>query len=150
MVFPFRQLAVGLVVIALFLSGCSKRETSAEEGIRTRKLLVGNGAEPASLDPHIMNAFTDMRVLSSLFEGLTVLDEATARPLPGAVERWDGSPDGLTYTFHLRPAGKWSDGERVTAADFAYGFRRILPPHAGGDVRVHVMADQERGSFQHG
>jgi oligopeptide transport system substrate-binding protein len=66
-----------------------------------------------------------------LFEGLTVLDEKSAQAVPGVAERWEVSSDGLTYTFHLRPNAKWSTGDRVTAGDFAYSFRRSLTPTLG-------------------
>jgi oligopeptide transport system substrate-binding protein len=121
-------LALAPLVLA---AGCTRRETPAAAGIRTHTLLVGNQAEPASLDPHLLNAYTDSRIALALFEGLTVLDERTAQPLPGAAERWDVSPDGLTYTFHLRRDGRWSDGTPVTAADFAFSFQRILTPALG-------------------
>jgi oligopeptide transport system substrate-binding protein len=42
-------------------------------------------------------------------------------------ERWETSPDGLVWTFHLRPA-VWSDGRPVTADDFVFAYRRILHP----------------------
>ena len=42
--------------------------------------------------------------------------------------RWEISPDGLTYTFHLRPEGRWSNGDPVTAADFIASYRRLLTP----------------------
>ena len=116
------------VACLLFQAGCGKRETPADEGIRTQTLLIGNLAEPQDLDPHVVTAATDMNVLAALFEGLTVLDEKTARPLPGAADRWEVSPDGLVYTFHLRANGQWSDGTPVTARDFAYSFQRILTP----------------------
>ncbi len=45
-----------------------------------------------------------------------------------AAERYDVSPDGLTYTFHLRPDGRFNDGRPVTAADFVYGWRRVIDP----------------------
>ena len=113
------------------VTGCSKRETPAAEGIRTHTLLVGNQNEPATLDPHLIEAYTDMNIAVALFEGLTVLDEKTAQPVPGAAERWEVSPDGLVYTFHLRPGLRWSDGSPLTANDFAYSFRRILTPALG-------------------
>ena len=113
---------------ALAFSGCTKRETPAEAGIRTQTLLVGNLAEPRDLDPQVVTAYSDMNILTALFEGLTVLDERTARPLPGVAARWDISADGLVYTFHLRPDACWSNGDPVTARDFAYSFQRILTP----------------------
>lgn len=123
--------SLGLLFSALcllFAAACSKRETPAQEGIASQTLLLGNLAEPQDLDPHVVTAFTDMNVLAALFEGLTALDEKTAQPVPGVAERWEISPDGLVYTFHLRQDAKWSDGTPVTAQDFAYSFQRILTP----------------------
>ena len=48
--------------------------------------------------------------------------------MPGVADRWKTSPDGLTYTFHLRDGVKWSNGDPLTAGDFVYSFRRILSP----------------------
>ncbi len=89
---------------------------------------MSNGAEPEDLDPGVLFATTDANIANSLFEGLTQLDEATALPQPAAAERWEASPDGLTYTFHLRMGARWSDGVPVTAGDFIYGMRRVLSP----------------------
>ena len=85
------------------------------------------GPEVATLDPAKMTALQDGRVAAALFEGLTVLDPRDLKPRPGVAERWEVSPDGLTYTFHLREA-KWSDGAPVTADDFAWSWRRVLDP----------------------
>jgi oligopeptide transport system substrate-binding protein len=125
----FRTLCPLFSVLGLLvLAGCGKRETPVEEGIRTQTLLLGNLAEPKDLDPHILDAFTDMNIAVALFEGLTALDEKTAKPIPAAAERWEISPDGLVYTFHLRANAKWSDGTPLTSQDFAYSFQRILTP----------------------
>ncbi len=112
----------------LSLSACAKREKPVDEGIRTRTLLVGNLAEPATLDPQLMDIATDQNLAYALFEGLTAFDEKSARPVPAAAERWEVSPDGLIYTFHLRPSAAWSNGDRVTARDFAFSFQRALTP----------------------
>ena len=87
--FPF--LAV-LTSLAALLPACAKRETPAEGGIRTKTLLIGNQNEPASLDPHVVDALTDQIILTSLLEGLAVIDEKTSQALPGVAERWDVSP----------------------------------------------------------
>ena len=116
------------LALVLLTGGCAKRETAADAGIRTQTLLIGNAAEPADLDPDILYAWTDANVAYALFEGLTWIDEKTTQPIPAAAASWDVSPDGLIYTFHLRPEGRWSNGDPVTAADFAYSFRRILTP----------------------
>ncbi|HNC23779.1 MAG TPA: peptide ABC transporter substrate-binding protein [Opitutaceae bacterium] len=124
-----RRLALALLALAaVVFPGCARRETPVEEGIRTKTLLIGNQSEPATLDPNLIDAATDQNIATALFEGLTVLDEKTALPLPGVAERWEVSADGLEYTFHLRATARWSNGDPVTAEDFAYSFRRILTP----------------------
>jgi len=116
------------VACLLFQAGCGKRETPVEEGIRTQTLLLGNLAEPKDLDPQVIDAYTDMNIAAALFEGLTALEEKTGKPIPAAADHWEISPDGLTYTFHLRANAKWSDGTPLTSQDFAYSFQRILTP----------------------
>src|SRR5881628_336324 len=68
-----------------------------------------NGAEPETFDPGLAVGQPDGRVCRAIFEGLTVPDPKTLAPLPGQAERWETSPDGLVYTFHLRPGLEWSD-----------------------------------------
>ncbi len=124
----FRHFLAVAVALALGFSGCGKHETPVEEGIRTRTLLIGNQNEPGSLDPDVLDAYTDQIILTSLFEGLCVLDERTSQALPGVAEKWEQTPDGLTYTFHLRANALWSNGDPVTAKDFAFAYERILTP----------------------
>ena len=63
---------------------------------------------------------------SKIYEGLITLAPDMA-PLPGLAESWEISPDGLTYTFHLREGVKWHDGEPLTSADVVYSFSTFLP-----------------------
>ena len=91
------------------------------------------GAEVATLDPTKMTALQDGRVAAALFEGLTVLDATDLKPRPGVAKSWEVSSDGLTYTFHLRPEAKWSDGRPVTAEDFAWTWRRGLDPKTAAE-----------------
>ncbi|MEO6244359.1 MAG: peptide ABC transporter substrate-binding protein [Opitutaceae bacterium] len=127
--FPSRlALATALTVVALGGAGCAKRETPVEAGFRTKTLLIGNQNEPASFDPHLYDSSTEFNIIAALFEGLTTFDEKTSIPMPGVAESWDISPDGLVYTFHLRANARWSNGDRLTARDFAWSFERYLSP----------------------
>jgi oligopeptide transport system substrate-binding protein len=87
----------------------------------------GNVAEPDTLDPHKYGLAVEVEIMNDLFLGLTARD-GHGRLIPGSAERWDVSADGRTYTFHLRPNLRWSDGSPLTAMDFVAGIRHMLDP----------------------
>lgn len=87
----------------------------------------GNDTDPATLDHHRTSTVSEGRILKDLYEGLVVQD-AKGQAMPGTAESWTISDDGLVYTFKLREAAKWSNGDPVTAADFDFAFRRIMNP----------------------
>ncbi|HVU31984.1 MAG TPA: peptide ABC transporter substrate-binding protein [Opitutaceae bacterium] len=126
------RLSSAVRVIALLgvslVAGCGRRQTLVEQSNRTQTLLLGNGAEPADLDPPVVTAYTDMNIVNALFEGLTFIDERTTEAVPAAAERWEVSPDGLTWTFHLRANAAWSNGDPLVADDFVQSFRRTVSP----------------------
>lgn len=146
-----RTLTVALALIVATFSSTpavfAQRATTVETGLRTQTLHLGNGAEPADLDPQVSTVYTDYLILISLFEGLTVIDETTSQALPGAAERWDISADGLTYTFHLRKTGKWSNGDPVTAQDFVTSFQRILSPALGAEYAYMLYPVKNAEAF---
>jgi len=98
----------------------------------------GNMTEPKSLDPHLATGEPELRLLSAIFEGLARLDAKSLEPVPGMAESWDISADGKTYTFHLRPNARWSDGHPVTAQDFAYSWRRLQEPSVASEY-AYIM-----------
>lgn len=130
----FRALALA-AALALGGAGCSRHETLVAEGNRTGTLYIGNGGEVQYLDPHIAGGSIDNNVLGALYEGLVTIDETTGAARPGMAERWEVSPDGKTYTFHLRPDAVWSNGEPLTTGDFLYSFRRALAPKLGSEYK---------------
>ncbi|MBN2452564.1 MAG: peptide ABC transporter substrate-binding protein [Lentisphaeria bacterium] len=66
--------------------------------------------------------------MAALFEGLVAEDPRDLTPVPGVASHWEVSADGRCYTFHLRADARWSNGDPVTAGDFAYSYRRMLSP----------------------
>ncbi len=52
---------------------------------------------------------------------------------PYAAEKWEVSSDGLTWTFHLKPGQKWSDGTALTAADYVATFQMESDPKNAWD-----------------
>ena len=145
-----RLSAVLLVVLPLFAASCAKRETPAEEGIRTHTLLIGNQNEPATLDAQLYDAATDYNIIGALYEGLTNYDEKTATAVPGVAERWDITADGLVYTFHLRANAQWSNGDHITARDFAWSFQRFLTPSLGNFYSYYLYPVRGAEAFATG
>lgn len=115
-------------LIAAFLIGCGPRESAVESGNRDGILHFGNLSEPTDLDPHIITSLQDFNIVLSLFEGLTQYDAVDSSPVPGVATHWEASEDLQTWTFHLRQNARWSNGDPVTARDFAYAYQRMLSP----------------------
>lgn len=134
----------GLFLLLSF-TGCAKRETPVEAGIRTQTLHRGLSADPFDLDPHIISALPDINVVTALFEGLLGEDPVDLRPVPGVAESWNVSADGLTYTFRLRANARWSNGEPVTSRDFAHSIRRVLTRSLSADyaTMLYVLLGAE-------
>jgi len=92
-----------------------------------QQLERGNGAEPDSLDPQLARMDSALTILRDAYEGLTAV-AADGGVAAGAAESWNISDDGLTYTFTLRPAARWSNGDPLTADDFIAAWRRLVDP----------------------
>lgn len=86
-----------------------------------------NSGEPESLDPAMTSTTTAMKLLYAMFDGLVTYD---MRGLPklSIAESWGASADQREFTFHLRKNATWTNGEPITAYDFAYHFVRVLHP----------------------
>ncbi|MDB5364025.1 MAG: oppA [Rhodospirillales bacterium] len=111
-----------ILVPALAVLGVGWGEPAAASILRR-----ASAVEPETLDPHKSGGGFEQLIEADLFEGLTTYD-AASRAIPGVASHWDASPDGLTWTFHLRPDAKWSDGTPVTADDFVAAFQRLVDP----------------------
>ena len=127
-----RNKKVALTATALSLSAilaaCGTDEeksttSSTADGDKELNLLIPS--EPPSLHPQLASDTTSGAILESAFEGLTTMKNG--EPVLGAAEDYIISPDLLTYTFKLRDA-QWSNGEKVTAEDFAYAWLWALNP----------------------
>jgi oligopeptide transport system substrate-binding protein len=110
------------LALALLLATSTAQAESKPGPVLNR----GNGGEPNSLDPHFIGSVGEENIVGDLMVGLTTLD-AAGKPISGLAESWQTSPDGKSWTFHLRKA-VWSDGVPVTADDFLFAFRRLLDP----------------------
>ena len=125
-----RRLALGggaaLLLGGGYLASRGKAATARHVRPQAGSFRLGNAAEPFTLDPNLSDATWEDFIIGDLMMGLTT-EDSMARPVAGMAESWETSPDGLTWTFHLREA-QWSDGMPVTADDFVYSWRRLLDP----------------------
>ena len=80
---------------------------------------------PRSFDPARAAAPPETDLVRAIFEGLTDTNSKTLEAIPSVAEKWTASADFKTWTFYLRKDAKWSNGERVTAADFVRSWKRL-------------------------
>ncbi len=133
-----------LLVACSTVAGCGRHGAEAGSGAdraaRAQVFLTTEGGEPDSLDPHLALGDPAGHVISALLEGLVVEAPADGTAVvPGVAERWEVSPDGLTWTFHLRPDARWSNGDPVTADDFVFSYRRVLTPALGSKSAYYLF-----------
>ena len=82
--------------------------------------------DPPTLDPALVTDNLSDAVTSNVFRGLVTMDPETLAIAPAVADSWSISPDGLAYTFHLRPGVVFHNGRTLTADDVAWSFRRLL------------------------
>ena len=124
--------AVGALITAgvVGYSSINEGATAQNAGANGDRVVFhrGNGAEPASLDPHKASGTWENNIIGDMFLALYTEDELGA-PVPGAISGHTISDDLLVHTFTLRDDIVWSDGVPVTAHDFEFAFRRIINPN---------------------
>jgi len=118
---------IGLVIaVALGLVVWSWNGQLEQSG-DTSVLHRGLSSDPESVDPHKICCKQAGTVLRDIGEGL-LSHSPTGELVGGAADRWTISEDGLTYTFHIRESARWSNGDPVTAEQFAFSLRRLVDP----------------------
>lgn len=134
---PFARIGALRAVVARTGVLCAVIAGLAAPAFAESVLTRGNGGEPATLDPHYTDNRPDSNILRDLFEGLVVYGP-DGRILPGIAESWDVTDDGLIYTFRLRAAAKWSNGDPISAEDFVYSLRRAIAPRPRADRPLNM------------
>ena len=84
-------------------------------------------ADVATLNPLMATTRYEHYLTVFLFDPLVEFD-IDLQPIPGLAEKWEISPDGKEYTFHLNPHATFSDGSPVLASDVLFTLRKILDP----------------------
>lgn len=124
-----------VLAMVLGLAACGKKS-----GVPKDALAVCIASEPDTIDPALNSAVDGGTMCSHLFSGLAkwdrdesgnlVITPDCATELVEGVENEDGT---VTYTYTLRDGLKWSDGKDLTAADFAFAWKRAASTALGAD-----------------
>jgi peptide/nickel transport system substrate-binding protein len=89
-------------------------------------------AEPPNYDCHANFSFAFIHSVIPHYSTLLKLSSADYPKVEGDLaDTWTVSPDRLTYAFHLRPDIRFHDGSKLTAADIAASYLRIIHPPPG-------------------
>lgn len=107
-------------VLALTVSAC---------GSADKPVSWNSASEPPQLNSVLTSTTGSGDVLRHVMDGLVELDDNDV-PVPAIAESWEVTNDGKTYTFKLRQDALWSNGEKVTAADFKFAFDLLFNPNS--------------------
>lgn len=103
-------------------------ETPRYGGVLTA-YITGN---PPSLDPQQESTINTSLIVTPIYSNLVQADPLTAdKFVPGLAERWEMSPDGLTWTFDIRQGVKWHDSTPFTEDDAVFNLKRMTDPPKG-------------------
>ncbi|MBA3240589.1 MAG: ABC transporter substrate-binding protein, partial [Acidobacteria bacterium] len=88
-------------------------------------VVVAVSSDPGGLNPAVTTQGGVHLICGSIFSGL-VAHDFNLNPAPDLAERWEVSPDGRTYTFHLAPGAEFHDGVPLTSEDVRFTFEQLL------------------------
>lgn len=128
-----RVLAVALVATMLCLTFAACKQGEAQD-TASDTLIFAQGAEPRGLDPALVDDGESSKVIVNIYEGLIKYAEDSTKLEPCLAETWDVSPDGLTYTFHLRKDVKFHDGTDFNAEAVKVNIERQMKGNATADM----------------
>ena len=161
------KLLLAVLGSALFIAACSgsstaERQESATEAAQATQVveeeptavnsdsssggaaqgntLVRLYVDPPTLDPHLTTDATSAQIIIEVFGGLVTIDR-NLDIVPDLAERWDISPDGRVYTFHLQPDAVFHDGRPVTAQDVQWSLERATNPLTESPVVDQYLGD---------
>ncbi len=94
---------------------------------------------PSTLDPQLVSTRDEAVIVRCLFDTLLRYDE-TGNLVPSAASSY--IKDGLSYTFEISPDAYWYNGEKLTAHDFVFAFRRAVDPKTASSAAATLSSIQ--------
>jgi len=105
------------------------RDPAAKRGGTLR---YGILSAPAHFDIHQSGTVANLGAQSPMYDCLIRRDPRDGQTIiPDLAQKWDVSPDGKKYTFHIRKGVKFHDGAELTANDVKATYERIVRPPKG-------------------
>ena len=147
-----KKISVLLFIFSLFLifsCGNSGQKDGKQEKTGEKKIAINIDAEPKTIDPQLATESSGIVVDTLLFEGLTRID-LKGEIVGAAAEKWEISPDGLTWKFNLRKNAKWPNGDPVTAHDFVFAWLRALDPATASEYAYELYYINGAKEFNEG
>ncbi|HEY0756084.1 MAG TPA: ABC transporter substrate-binding protein [Ktedonobacteraceae bacterium] len=128
---PPALLSLLCCLLMLFVAGCTSGSSQNSQPKATVAQQIYHYADVvtdlANIDPAQAVDQPSLEASTMIFTGLVQFDD-NLQVQPQLAQSYEISADGLTYTFHLRPHLKFSDGLPLTATDVAYSIDRALSP----------------------
>jgi peptide/nickel transport system substrate-binding protein len=140
-----RRLLLTLLAIATLLllgSACTSR-SQPPQGREGGTLRLAYLADMAQADPDVFYDIEGNTVILSVYEGLLKYKPDSTEIIPSLAEKWEVSPDGLTYTFHLRSGVKFHDGTPFDAQAVKTAFQRRLDVGAAPAYMVQPITSMQ-------
>jgi peptide/nickel transport system substrate-binding protein len=140
-----RRLLLTLLTVATLLllgSACTSR-SQPPQGREGGTLRLAYLADMAQADPDVFYDIEGNTVILSVYEGLLKYKPDSTEIIPSLAEKWEVSPDGLTYTFHLRSGVKFHDGTPFNAQAVKTAFQRRLDVGAAPAYMVQPIASMQ-------
>ena len=110
---------------------------AAQVGLPDR-LVVAQGAEPASLHPLLETGLVEASTYGNVYDPLVTLD-VEGRLVPALAESWE-QRDERSWIFHLRPGVTFHDGEAFDAESVRFTIERLLDPASASPIRAQLEA----------
>ncbi len=116
---------IALLILLMILLGLLGYKFNRDWLSKTKKIPAVGGTyqeiligEARYLNPILAKSDTDKTINRLIYSGLCKIDK-NGQLAPDLAKNWEITPDGRTYTFHLRSEIFWHDGQKFSSADVA-------------------------------
>src|SRR6266567_5502088 len=144
-----------LVLMAMLLVACGGSTTTtttvpSQKAPAAQQVLnmgfENQVSDNKTFDPALSTDANSIAAIDLVFTGLVQFDNLL-KIHPQLASSYDLASDGLTWTFHLKPNLKFSDGTPLTSADVVYSINRALLPATKsvvGPVYLGLIKDSDK------